>query len=298
VALAHDGFELLGSADDETRLLVHRPSGYALPVPGHPRIVDMAANASPVYDLVLAMTDLPIEVGVRLDEVPAGVAPATLATSLALAFTASRVATTPMVREDLGGWPGAGATAGASCAYALRDDASRLEALTVTVRAHESGCWVMYRTLGFVRDDVNPVRWANIRTAMAVHTHWDPTAPRAAAPAIWPATSELAAPGAVMRFTPAAAAEARTKADALGAMSGDDATRLLELLLRFSDTDDPPTHPQHPYVLDLAARQLAMGGPPEVTEVLLRNLGQIQSTYDLRAWCWQCIWAMGNRVMR
>lgn len=82
----------------------------------------------------------------------------------------------------------------------------------------------------------------------------------------------------------------------MGPLTDVEAGELTEQLLQVSNSDDPPTLEVHPYILEQTCRQLAMRGPPRAIEAMLRNTKQIKTTHDLRAWCWQCIWAMRNRT--
>jgi hypothetical protein len=60
VARTVGGFELLGTDDDETRMLVHHGSGYAVAIPGHPR-ASAAHLGAPAADIVIALADKPVE---------------------------------------------------------------------------------------------------------------------------------------------------------------------------------------------------------------------------------------------
>jgi hypothetical protein len=78
-------FELLGSDDDETRLLRAPACGYSLALGGHPRIAP-APEGRAVYDVVLALGDVSVHHGFRIDELGAGLDPKSLAESLATAY--------------------------------------------------------------------------------------------------------------------------------------------------------------------------------------------------------------------
>src|SRR5450432_98118 len=100
VARTIGGFELLGTDDDETRMLVHRASGYAVAMPGHPR-ASAAHLDSPASDIVITLTDKPVELAYRLDTMPASLEPEALAVSLALAYGSARIAATPGLQPEV-----------------------------------------------------------------------------------------------------------------------------------------------------------------------------------------------------
>ena len=52
-----------------------------------------------------------------------------------------------------------------------------------------------------------------------------------------------------------------------------------------------------PPQLQLCTRKVATVGPPTAAEVLLRNLEACKTAFDLRAWAWQCTWAIGHRAL-
>ena len=280
-------FALLGSVGDETRLLVHRSAGYSIPIPGHPTITE-STEPVPKLDLVVTMTDLDVELGVRLDTLPSGMEPAALAIALATAFGTTRAGTAPTVR--------AAKINAATAIYEIKGESDRLEHLTVAVKERDGGLWALYLVVRYRIANVTPIQWANLRTAMFPNQHWDPAAPHASAPRLWPAASTFAAPTPALALTDQAAREATAKAADLGVMSRDVVIGLTDLLLDFSSQDQAPTEDMPQVILDMARRQLAARAPSQVTEVLTRNLDAVKTVFDFRAWCWQCIYAIGNRA--
>ncbi|HEV7556073.1 MAG TPA: hypothetical protein VGO00_11485, partial [Kofleriaceae bacterium] len=248
-------FDLLGDATDETRLIRH-PCGYSIAVPGHPSIT-AAPAPPPNYDTVVTLADEPMQLGFRLDALPAGSEPTALAQTLALAYATGRGATAPKARSL-----GSSITPkGAAAASTLYPVGEQLENLVVLVRPRADGIDVIYMTARYATKDITPIRWAAVRAALLTSQAWDPTAPRTTAPALWPTESTFALPGVTMRFTEAAWAEAQAKAREIGALADDQTAELIQRFVELSNNDDPPLHPQHPYALGLVGRQLAMQGP-------------------------------------
>lgn len=280
-------FALLGSVGDETRLLVHRSAGYSIPIPGHPTITE-PTEPLPKLDLVVTMTDLDVELGVRLDTLPSGMQPAALSIALATAFGTTRAGTAPTVR--------AAKADTATALYEIKGESDRLEHLTVAVKERDGGLWALYLIARYRIANVTPLQWANLRSAMFPNQHWDPAAPRASAPPLWPTASTFAMPTPALALTEQAAREASAKAADLGAMSRDVVVGLTDLLLDFSSQDQAPTEDMPQVILDMARRQLAARAPSRVAEVLTRNLDAVKTVFDFRAWCWQCISAIGNRA--
>lgn len=290
-------FDLLGAGTDETRLLVHPGCGYSVAISGHPAIAERDRRVStPGYDAVVTYADLPIEHGIRLDEMPAGMAPQPLAEALATAYATTRAAGTVSVAPLVA--PLRPVEASASAHYVVRDEPELMELLVVLVRPHADGSWALFHTIRHAFRAVNPVQWFHIRAATLTSQHWDPEAPRTTPPALFPA-STFAEPTGKLTFTPDAWAEAQRKATDVGSLGDLLTTVLLETLIELARTDDPPTLGlDAAYMSQLFMRQLARIGPSQAVDALLRNLDQVRTMHDLRAWCWQCIWAIGNRDER
>src|SRR4051794_19660259 len=117
-------FELLGSAADETRLLVERETGYSIPIPGHPALAQPPATL-PAYAALVLMADQPINLGFRIDTLPVGVELQPLATALAATYATNRAGHAPGVTQLLGRELAHGATAGARSIYDVRETVTR-----------------------------------------------------------------------------------------------------------------------------------------------------------------------------
>lgn len=290
------GFELLGDAADETRMLIHREAGYSIPIPGHPRLVE-ATVATPVYGALVAMTDLPIELGFRLDTLPTTVTAEALAIALAAAYSRNRAGTTVNVHPMVGTFLPPGASAGGRCVYDLPDtetddDGAMMEQLEVTVRAGAGTVLAMYYTVRFKTGPVNPVRWAHVRTAVREHQRFDGA--KTTPPQLWPA-SAIAASSATLTLTDAAFAEAQAKAGSLGGLSDAEHAAIVTTLLELSGNDVPPSAPLPPFFATLIPAKIREAMPSGLSEILLANFRQVSTYHDLRAWIWQQMWAIGNR---
>jgi hypothetical protein len=108
------------------------------------------------------------------------------------------------------------------------------------------------------------------------------------------ASSTFAEPSAKLMFTAAAWQEGQAKAGELGAVDATPVDALTKMFLSFANSDDPPSLTIRRATVELAHLQIASVAPNRASQVLLRNLGDVQSTHDFRAWCWQCVWALGN----
>ena len=295
----HNGFELLGSAGDETRMLVHRESGYSIPIPGHPSIVDSHPSSLPVYAVVAGMRDLPMELGFRIDSLPAGTHPGALAAALSLAYAKSRAAQLPEIEALEGSELASGASAGSSCFYTVKaapDPGARtMEQLEVTVREHANGLSALYYTVRYRVPGVNPVVWAHFRAALRGQQRWDGSVP--AAPSLFP-ESAFAHPGVALAFTEPAWIEAQAKAAAIGQLADEDTGRLIKLLLEFSNTNAPPRMEMPANMRSAISTRLGSLADDETADAMLRNLDDVHSQHDLRAWIWQCVWAIWNRASR
>ncbi|MBL0216513.1 MAG: hypothetical protein IPQ07_21850 [Myxococcales bacterium] len=289
------GFELRGTDAHETRLLVHPAFGYAIAVPGHARLVAPTAEL-PRYGAVLALADGPIEIGLRMDEVPTAIAPDAIAAALALAYARSRALDPDAIKGSAldGRVLARGADAGTRATYVLRgEDPQAMEFLALTTKAAAPIVHALHLTVRYRRTDLTPFAWASLRSALLNHQSWDPE--RLPSTTLWPASTMVA--GSVsFELSAAATAEARAKAADIGTVTPEEVGRLADLLLGFAGTDDAPTMPMHAFVHELTSRQVAAAVPPRIAEVLVRNIADVASMHDLRAWSWQCFWAVGNRA--
>jgi len=289
-------FELLGAAGDETRVLVDRASGYSVPLPGHPSLA-ATPDGTPTYDAVVTLGDVAAEHGFRRDDLPAGTEPRALAQALATAYGTNRAASPPRVRP-IADRLRPGTDAGAQATYPLRDMPDpTIEQLWVLVREAPAGLHALYHTTRFRTADLNILQWAHLRSLILDKHHWDPAALRTAVPAMYP-SSALAVPSAKLDLTDAAWAEAQAKAADIGPLADEQTAALTDLLLEVAQTDDPPGMKLIPPQIQLYMRKFAMCGPSKAAEALLRNLETCQTAFDLRAWAWQCAWAIGNRDAR
>ncbi len=286
-------FELLGDTADETRLLVD-DSGYSVPLPGHPSLAAVPTG-TPKYDAIVVSRDVQVEYGFRRDELPSGTEPRALAQALATAYATNRAASPPRPRP-IADKLRPGTAAGAQATYPLRDSADdpRIEQLWLLVHTAPAGFQVLYHTTRFRTADLNIVQWAHLRSLIIDQHRWDPAQPRRTAPALYPA-SAFAVPCAKLDLTDAAWAEAAAKAEAIGPLTSDQVRGLADLLFEFAQTDDPPPQPLIPPQLQIYSQRIAMATPPRAAEAILRNLETCKTAFDLRAWAWQCAWAIGNR---
>jgi hypothetical protein len=284
-------FKLLGAEGDETRLVVDE-TGFSVPLPGHPTLGAVFLDGPPNYDVIVKLGDAGVEHGFRRDDLPPGNDPRALAQALSLAYGTNRAASPPRPRpipDRLR--PGTGA--GAQVTYPLRDEPEpTIEQLWLLLRPTPSGFAALYHTTRFRTADLNILQWAHLRSLVLGQHRWDE--PRTTAPSLYP-PSAFALPTARLDLTDAAWAEAQAKAADVGALTTDQTTALADVLLELAQTDDPPAQTLIPPQLQLTMRKIAMVGPSKAAEVLLRNLEACKTAFDLRAWAWQCAWAIGNR---
>lgn len=289
-------FVLLGADSDETRLLLDRATGYSVSIPGHPVLSVPSQDARPRYDVIVTLRDLAVEHGFRIDEVPAGMEPVELARAFATAYAKNRspvdskVTIKPITQRLR-----PGATGGAQGVYPLRDTSEpTMEQIWVMVRPAPNGLWALYHTSRFRNSDVNVLRWAHVRASVIDQHHWDPDQPRSAAAQIWP-TSTFALPSAKLDFTDSAWSEAQAKARDMGVLTREQTIGLADLLRDVAQTDEPPRGVVLPPTIQIFTNRIAMYGPTQAAEAILRNFAHCKNVLDLRGWAWQCAWAIGNR---
>jgi hypothetical protein len=175
--------------------------------------------------------------------------------------------------------------------YPLRDEPEpTIEQLWVLLRPTPSGVAALYHTTRFRTGDLDLLQWAHRRSLIIDQHRWGE--PLTTAPSLYP-PSTFALPAARLDLTDAAWAEAQAKAADLGELTSEQATALTGALVELAQTDDPPTQPPQ---LELAMRKVTTVGPSKAAEVLLRNLEACKTAFDLRAWAWQCTWAIENRA--
>jgi hypothetical protein len=289
-----DGIQLSGHAGDETRLLSDRRCGYSLPIPGRPE--SAGAGVAGAADLTVRLSDAPIELAFRLDELPGGTSGEPLAQALALAYATGRARTEPQVHLPRGRNRGAGIDGAAAALYPVLGDEPRMEQVHVSVLSRDGGSWAMVRTLRFPNRAVKTIVWAHFQSAIAGADHWEPAAPRSEAPPLWPNTSTFAEPGVALRLLPELAEDTRRKAAALSVIPAGEGAALVELLVAFGNNPDPPRFEIHRFVLDTAAQRLAAVVPfADVAAALVTNLYEVRTSHDFRAWVWQCLVAFDRR---
>jgi hypothetical protein len=296
MADSDDGFVLLGSPDDETRLLIHRGCGFSLALPGHPALAP-PAQTSPRYDTLVRLSDLPVEHGFRLDALPDGIEPRALALSVATTFASERADAPPSPEPLPSALRARGADIAVRTSYVVRGESpTTVELLVVTVRRHERGVWVLYHTVRHAVSELDPVQWANIRAAVLAHQHWEPRTPRMETPSVWPKESALAEPSVAMTLSAPAWSDARSKAADIGRLEDQETERLVRLLVDIANGDLPPASEIPSFMHPMIARQIIECGPARAAETICRGLDSVRTAHDLRAWCWGNIWAIGNRA--
>lgn len=288
-------FQLLGADTDETRLLLDEATGYSVSLPGHPTLTNVP-DGLPRYDAVISLRDVAVEHGVRIDVVPSAVDPMELARALVTAYAKNRSAleVNPNVKPITQRLR-PGTTGGAQAIYSLRDTQQpTMEQVWVLIRPCASGYWALYHTTRFRNDDVHIFRWAHIRASIIDQHHWDPDSARSVAGDIWP-SSLIALPSVKLDLTELGWSEAGAKAHDMGPLSNEEALGLLAILRDVAQTDEPPRTPVLPPTIQILANRISMHGTTRAAAAMLRNLEQCKSVLDLRAWAWQCAWAIGNR---
>lgn len=237
------------------------------------------------------LADADVTVEYRLDQLPRTGDARALAMALVEAYMTN--AAQEPVRFGPAPIP-TGAEAAASATYQVEGtDEHAMEFVTIALRTHGLATHSLYQIVRFRRGELNPVQWANFRTAVAGAQDW--SGQTSSTPNLWPSSS-FVAPGIRLELLPAAFDEARNKAAALQGIASSDVDGLIDILLEFAVSNDPPSYELQKVVLDMGAQQIAMRCETRFTEVLLRNFFSIRNTHDLRGWCWQCLWALGNRA--
>jgi hypothetical protein len=248
----------------------------------------------PRYDVVLQLTDAPIELGLRVDHVGnSPIAPDALLASLATAYVQSRAASptdTPIGPMGIRGLA-PGASAGLRATYNLRgDDADAMEFLTILLRDDKA----LHLTVRFGKSTTTPFAWGCLRAILLNHQSWTPGT--LASTDVWPRETRIVKPTVAFELTESAVAEARAKASDLGTMTSEQVESIANVLLAIAKSDDPATLPWVPFLNQHAASRVAMAVPTRIAEVLVRDLDAVQSMLDYRGWAWECFWAIGNRA--
>jgi hypothetical protein len=285
-------FELSGTAEDETRILSDRVSGYSVALVGHPSLAP-APEGLPRYDVIVKLADVKAEHGFRIDEVPSSMPSQALAVAFATAYANTRAEKAPQVLAVAPKYLPTGADGGATAQYRRRDaSASSIEQIWVATKPSPSGVWALYHTTRCDLDEVNTIKWLHLRsTSMGQHRWSESEVPRTA---IWPA-SEMATPTAKLELTEPEWAEAAAKARDLPELSEAVRADLVPFFTSVARTDDPPALELIEKMLEIRWGQLSMKVEPAAAQVFLRNMRRCRTALDLRAWAWQCVWAIGNR---
>lgn len=288
---------MLGAATDETRLLVHRGHGFSIPIPGRAVQETALPEGPPTYHALVTMTDLPVEIGVRIDELPSEMDPQALAMALTQAYATSRAQDLRRVAALRGRLLGQGFHGGANTIYVIRsaDPPTRMEHIEVHTRQDGDKIWAVYVTTRWAPSEVDVVRWAHLRTALGGQAHWGADAPRTEPPRLWPARSRFAELDARLQLVPEAMGDADTMSTELGEISDDDANLTIDMLINTANADDPPTAEVSEALLEAYCRRIAGRAPSQAAERLMRNTPAIATFHDLRAWCWQAIYAISHR---
>jgi hypothetical protein len=287
-------YELLGLDDAETRVLRERTTGYSVAIPGYPALIPVV-NDGPRYDALVQLRALPARLGFRIDGLPTALDPKQLARTLATSFAASRAVEPPFVKPMPTTMRPASSAAGADAVYPIRDTTDpTIEQIWIVLRPSPIGMWALYHTTWFRTADVNTIHWGHLRASMVDQHEWDPADPRDAAPQIWP-TSTIGKPSARLDLTDDGWGEAQAKAAEVGSLTPHEVTTVAEVMTDMALSDQPPRLEVAELRFDAIKARISMAIPPQAAGVLLRNLGECRTMLDLRAWCWQCAWAVGNR---
>lgn len=285
-------FEFLGNEGDEVRILRAPAFGYSIALAGHPRIAPSPADGF-VYDLTVALDDLPVQHSFRLNHIPATPAPQQLAVSMVESYRSRRSAMDARVKPLPSAVATPGVIAGAHSIYSLRNEPTpTMEQLWVALHPADEGYSTLYHTTRFRNSDVNTIAWGHLRSSFIDQHSWDPG--RDSTVAVWP-ESAVALPGVALDLTEAAWAEARRKATEMGDLSKEQQATLMAAFREFSQEAYPPRLRINELVCD-TVRSAFRGVPERAARVLLRGLDECKTRHDLRGWLWQCAWAIGHRT--
>lgn len=282
-------FELLGTDGDETRILCERTTGYSVPLVGRPSLAAARDTGEIKYDVVIRLADVDVEHGFRIDDVPSSMSPDALAAAFATAYAKSRARGTPSVNDIPEPHRPTGAIGGARSQYRLRGSDTEIERVWVATKPSPTGAYALYHTTRASLDQVNPMRWSHLLSTMNGQHRWvEDDSPR---PPIWPA-SEMALLSAKLDLTHVERDEAVAKARDLA--NHEESSEIVTYLSQLAQTDDPPAAPLDASRVEAVRAQLAARLEPWVAQILGRNLVRCRTALDLRAWAWQCVWALGN----
>lgn len=174
-------FILLGKDGDESRRLVHGPSGFAMTIPGRPWFSDDDVGPRKA-DILIRLRDLKVVIGVRLENLTSdvhGIAPTRansepIAAMLVHEHAKQRATEHSLIGLVRGDAIVAGVDACAFCDYSTGDDpASSMEYASVSVCAHANGVWALYQSVRYSRSDLTEAQWAGLRGVLQDSQTWD-----------------------------------------------------------------------------------------------------------------------------
>jgi hypothetical protein len=286
-------FELLGEDGDSVRLLRAPEIGYSIALAGRPRIASKPTDGV-AYDVVVALDDLGIEHGFRIDDMRAHHDPPELAKAIVTAYRNRRGKSESRVRLLPSAIATAGVVAGAQSMYGLKQaEQPTMEQLWVALHPSPSGLWALYHTTRFHNDEVNTIMWGHARSSFIDQHSWDPK--RLDLPTIWP-PSEFVLPSIRLELTESASRAAQAKAEALGELTRREHEQLMSVFREFAQQDYPPRLRVNDLLCDTVRSGIVAAGSPSITGVLLPGLYECKTRHDLHGWIWQCVWAIGRRL--
>ena len=285
-------FELLGADGDETRLL-HAPAcGYSIALAGRPSVVPVPAGPT-MYDVVIALGDVPAHHGFRIDELPTQVEPSALAIALLGTYRNNRAGKQEAQIKPLpiaATWR----LAGGHAIYPLRDQPEpTMEQAWLDLRAGPAGYSALFHTTWFESAAVNHLAWGHLRASFIDQHAWDGK-PRDPSPTIWP-FSAITLRSARLDLTARAWEMAAGKAGDLGQLPTEQTLAVLDYLRCFVTADDSPRAPLDPALRNQIWGRIMELLPQRAAIGLLVGLDDCTTRHDLRGWVWQQVWAMGNR---
>lgn len=278
-----NGWVLLQTPADETRLVLYWQLGYSFALPGHARLVQPPSTDDFKLDARYALADLPgVEVAIRMESIPVTqMAPEQVLANSARGFVAVRSGGEggkPTVRDT----PIANAMA-VGCSYALPGG-----------RVQERVTHTLFRVGAEWKQVVRIVRFPASTSALhltvlehALRTSEElgtPAAFRTVPPHLWP-PSAVVEPGVNLALTAAGRAASDREA-ALGAQLADDAAVALmgKLVQIAAYPKEPAGAPLAPQVLAYMRNDVRPLGEP---------LERATTVRDLHAWCalaWRALW--------
>lgn len=174
--------------DDETALLVDPRCGFSQALPGHPGFARPTAEG-PRHEARVVLEDVPVVVRYRLDPLPGGATPASLAVGLTMAYASTRAGhprqITAADSDRLASWRVEGA---ASSTYPLKtaEPDGDHESVTFLVRAVGGATHAMMIAQQFAIARVDPFIWNLFSSAAFAALDWNPEAPASVVPRLWP----------------------------------------------------------------------------------------------------------------